>query len=355
MNRMILGGILLLAVVSCGKAPSAGPVFYVGVEECSKTALDTSSGVFSWEGDEEISITDASETQVQYVVSEVAGSRATLVAKPGQGSVLGEGPYTAIYGEAPSLVQEYSETAGRLPMSAVFSGNSFLLRATCALLEIRLEKAGESISGISVSGIPSGEERTVYSLKCSEPVSIDESQSFYILLPGGTYDGFVFTDHLERECTKSAKAGYETVLEANELQPISFSSSLSFTYPEGRVHTYSGAMNSSAITSKDGSGYVFGNLVVDGVTSENLSYIRQKNALYSAANGERIIRLEISVTNTETYLDWFGSGWKNSYSTHIPSGLNINYPVKLWTGLSDSVPQGMDFNIDTCSYYMETI
>ena len=224
----VLIALAALAIfASCEKNPegareqtAADPVFTATIVN-TKTTVNTSDGKVAWDGDEEITITDAASTSVVYEVSSVTDGRATFTKKAGESGSLGAGPYTAVYGTAPLAAQVYGADVTDLPMTASSATTSLTFSVNCGLLEVVLTKAGESISSVAVSdGV------NTYTLSCASPLDIASGETFRIALPAGNYTSFSFTNSNGGVCRKS---GGTVSLAANQIQPISFSS-MAFTY-----------------------------------------------------------------------------------------------------------------------------
>ena len=221
--------VALTALVSCKKAETdtairkQDPVFTASILP-TKTSIDTSNGKVSWEGDEEITITDAANVSVVYKVASVSEGKATFTKKEGETGSLGAGPYTAVFGPSSLDAQVYSATAGNVPMTASSATTTLTFSVTCGLMEVTLTKAGESISSVAVS-----DGTHTYVLNCDMAQDIESGKSFYVALPAGDYNKFIFTNARGGVCVKTAKIGKEVAIAANDIQPISFSK-LSFTY-----------------------------------------------------------------------------------------------------------------------------
>ena len=194
-------------------------------------ATDTENrGKVSWEETDEITITDAANTSVKYVVSSIDATtgKATFTKKDGEtGSLAENSSYTATYGSTDFTFQTYSATAGDLPMSAPSTTTTTLqFSVTCGLLKLHLTKDDESIKHIAVTGTVGG-ATTVKTLTCETPQSIaGDGADFFIALPAGTYTRFVITDSNDNICTIKSSSG--VTIEANKIQPLSFSSKLYF-------------------------------------------------------------------------------------------------------------------------------
>ena len=228
MKKLIIIALATLAaMVSCQKAeqevvdtnPAKGDLVFTATIDATKTTVNTTNGKVSWEADDVITITDAGSNSAVYGVSEIVADRATFTKQ--SGSTLGAGPYTAVYGEAPSTStpQVYSATVTDLPMTASSATTSLTFSVSCGLLKVSLTDAGTSISSIAV-----GDGTNVYTLNCSPAVNISSGADFYIAVPAGTYKRFAFQKSDGKYCVKTAKPGKETTVAANDIKPISFSS-----------------------------------------------------------------------------------------------------------------------------------
>lgn len=213
-----------------------GLVFTAAIESGNtRTTIDAdksspTKGKVSWENGDEITITDGSDNTAIYETDGViTNGKATFTFK--SGTTLGAGPYTATYGQAPLTAQTYSATAGDLPMTAPSTESTDLrFHITCGLLKVTLTKADESIKSIAVTGTPQGGSETTYTLTCSEAKDITSATDFFIALPAGNYNKFVFTNGSDVTCTKTATSGNEIAIVPNKIQPISFSSALNFEF-----------------------------------------------------------------------------------------------------------------------------
>lgn len=223
----------LFTLTSCQKDGSAevkDPVFKASISS-TKTALNPANGKISWVEGDEVSITDNSSQTAIYVASEVSGSTATLTKK--SGPTLDDGPYTAVYGTAPSTTQTYRLSAPSMPMSANANtkDDTFDFHVTCGLLELTLTKPGESIKSIAVS-----DGTKTYTLTCSPAVSIATGRKFYLALPAGDYYTFSFTNASDVVCVKQ-KSGTSVTVSDNGILPLSFASSIDFgtSFPAGTL------------------------------------------------------------------------------------------------------------------------
>lgn len=206
------------------------PVFTATIAGPSKTTIDVSNGKIAWEANDEITVTDASAKSAVYIIESIdeTTGKATFVIKQGQ-SALGEGPYSASYGAAPTQSQTYSETAGDLPMAApATSDNCFVFTVVqCGLMRLNLKQTGEDVKSIAVTGTPEGGTQTTFTLNCKQAQSIESPKDFYISLPQGEYTKIVITDSRGWECTKTVKSTPLSVL-TNHIKPVTFTS-LNFT------------------------------------------------------------------------------------------------------------------------------
>jgi len=228
----------LLAIASCQKEETSSlnsakdPVFTAIIENGdAKTTVDAATKKVAWVIGDEITVTDASEISVIYTVTEINNEGvATFNKKSGESKTLGNGPYTAVYGTAPSPSdpQNYSTSASKLPMTGVSGESDFNLRFTvsCGLLEITLTQTGESIKSISVSD--NATKPNTYTLNCGTGVSIEGGAKFYIAVPEGTYTSFTFKN---ASFIVSPRNGLSISVLANHIIPIK--SSFAPNYKEG--------------------------------------------------------------------------------------------------------------------------
>lgn len=221
----------LVSLASCqkegtDKVNTEKPVFTALISGDARTTVDASTGVVSWELNDEVTITDNSSKTAVYEVTAISSEgNATLTYKSGA-TLSDVGPYTATYGSQPESNQVYSTTPGKLYMTASSDTKEFTFTVGCGLLKLYLQSKGQSISSVTVSNSTS-----CYGLICNEPVSIDSGAYFYLALPAGTYTLFIFSNTSGLECVKTPSI----VITANKIKPVT-SSSISFgdttTYPE---------------------------------------------------------------------------------------------------------------------------
>ena len=241
-NRLIFAAVAaVVTFASCKREPiehpnqneepiivenADSPVFTATIAGSTKTTIDVSNGKIAWEADDEITVTDASAKSAVYIIESIdeTTGKATFVIKQGQ-SALGEGPYSASYGAAPTESQTYSERAGDLPMAApATSDNNFVFTVVqCGLMWLKLTQTGEDVKSIAVTGTPEGGTVTTFTLTCNEAQSIEKAKDFYISLPQGTYTKIVITDSRGWECTKTVKSTPLSVL-TNHIKPVTFTS-----------------------------------------------------------------------------------------------------------------------------------
>jgi len=191
-------------------------------DNCTRTSIDAGTGKIAWEIGDEITITDNASVSVKYVVSKIdaTSGKARFTKKSGEAGVIGDGPYTAVYGTDPATAQAYSADVPALPMNAQSSTTELTFTVTCGLLEVELTAAdGEStkdISKIEVIGTSTGGAATVYALDCSEAQSIGSAKKFYMALPAGNYIAMKFTNSNGNMYYKTAKSAM--TISANTIQ-----------------------------------------------------------------------------------------------------------------------------------------
>ena len=211
-----------------------GLVFTATIDNpATRTTVNTDGGSadrgkVNWGLNDEITISDGTNTAVYEMMSlDMKGNNARFTMKSGDDLAESGVTYTATYGSAPLAVQTYSDEVVDLPMRATSTTTALHFRVTCGLLKLNLTKAGESVKSIAVTGTPTGDTETTYTLTCPTAQSIASGKDFFITLPAGTYTKFVITDSNDKFCTINASKGGLTI-EANKIQPLSFSSSLTF-------------------------------------------------------------------------------------------------------------------------------
>ena len=280
----------------------------------TRTTINTDAnsedkGKVSWEDGDEITIKDAANTSVKYVVSSIddATGKATFTKKSGESGSLGDGPYTATYGPSSLTAQTYSATAGDLPMTAESTTTSLTFSVTCGLLKLNLTKAGVSIKSIKVSQTP-----YYYTLTCEEAVSIDKGADFYIALPARTYKTFTITDENGKECIINGTTG--VTIEANKIQPLKFSEKLVF----GVCKTYSATFATIA----EGVAAVndLSTLTLLADVTENVTISKEGETIYFDLNGKTLTG-HVSVNSGNVFIK--GNGTINApYSAVSADGTN---------------------------------
>ena len=149
----------------------------IATDDATRTTVDASDGKVSWEETDEITVrdNDLNKTAVYKVksIDSVTGE-ATFQLKDGE-TALGDGPYTATYGQAPAKSQTYSAGAGCLPMTAPSTETTELtFTVTCGLLKLNVNSTGIRMKSISVTGTTISDYKTTvtYTLTCPDAVDI---------------------------------------------------------------------------------------------------------------------------------------------------------------------------------------
>ena len=207
--------LFVASVASCHKEEpvKSSPVFTATVNTtATRTTIDASKGKVSWELTDEITITDGSGKRATYKIKSIDSTgKATFEHKTGD--VLGNGPYTATYGEQPKTVQSYSNTPGGLYMTATSSTLSLKFRVGCGLMELKLKKSGEKVKKIEVTG----PNNTAYTLTCQDE-DISTQKSFYIAVPAGSYKKIVITGANNNFCNLTSNDGVS--IKNNKITPV---------------------------------------------------------------------------------------------------------------------------------------
>lgn len=204
------------SVASCHKEEpvKSPPVFTATVNTtATRTTIDASSGKVSWEPADEITITDGSNKSATYKIKSIDSKTGKATFEHKTGDVLGDGPYTAIYGELPKTEQYYRETPGGLYMTATSSTLSLKFTVGCGLMELKLKKSGEKVKKIEVTGT----NNTAYTLNCPDE-DISTQKSFYIAVPKGSYTKIVITDANNNFCNLTSNAGVP--IDNNKITPV---------------------------------------------------------------------------------------------------------------------------------------
>ena len=204
------------SVASCHKEEpvKSSPVFTATVNTtATRTTIDASNGKVSWELTDEITITDGSGKRATYKIKSIDSKTGKATFEHKTGDVLGNGPYTAIYGEQPKTVQSYSNTPGGLYMTATSSTLSLKFSVGCGLMELKLKKTGETVKKIEVTG----PNNTAYTLTCQDE-DISTQKSFYIAVPAGSYTKIVITDANNNFCNLTSNDG--VLIKNNTITPV---------------------------------------------------------------------------------------------------------------------------------------
>ena len=306
----------------------------------TKTTIDTDAssltrGKVSWEEDDEITISDDTNSAV-YSVSSISGSSATFTKKSGPGLATEGVTYTATYGQAPAASQVYSATAGDLPMSATSTTSALQFSVTCGLLKLTLTKAGKSIKSIAVS-----DGTDTYTLTCDTAVSIASGADFFIALPAGTYTAITFTDANGSVCVREGSTG--VTIETNKIQPLSFASSLHFAVQGALPGLFSVADGKQVVFSKgnlywDGSAFRFEENQYSSATSWDASHVSHFfwSDTPSVAYAESYNDETLSVTKA-----LFTNGPSDANAGIANPGFTVNDQTGLWRALMST---GNDVN-----------
>jgi len=246
--------------------------------------------------------------------------KATFTKKNGESATLGTGPYKAVYGTAPAIIQTYSADAPALPMSAESNTTALTFSVSCGLLELSLA-ASESITSIEVTGIPTGGAETTYTLTCSNPVSIASGAKFFIALPAGSYTSFLIKGQNGAQCKKE-KLGSSIAISANHISPISFTS-LHFAVQLWAGGPYWATTNIGATTATD-YGHYFAWGYTDGCirNSGNYGWVLASDS----KTVKQFNTMHFPIRDASSYQDaaasnW-GTGWNVPTDAHLKTLIN---------------------------------
>lgn len=204
------------SVASCQKEEpvKSSPVFTATVNTtATRTTIDASKGKVSWELTDEITITDGSKKSATYKIKSIDSKTGKATFEHETGDVLGDGPYTATYGELPKKEQTYSETPRGLYMTATSSTLSLKFSVGCGLMALKLTKSGEKVKKIEVTE----KNNTTYTLTCQD-VDISTQKSFYIAVPEGSYTKIVITGANNNFCNLTSNDGVS--IKNNTITPV---------------------------------------------------------------------------------------------------------------------------------------
>lgn len=245
MKRIILFAALALGLVSCSKENPESVtdiknslIFTADiVNEGEKTQIDIVEetgkkvGKVSWVFDAEtgesdvITIKDAGETSAQYHIIAIGeDGRATFAPLDDQQPVLGDGPYTATYGDIDNQVYDPKHLGSNCPMVGVSADSEdgfphLNFHNTAAVISVKVHSDGAILKYVSAAG---------KELKLSPNVNITKETTFDIAIPAGNYEEGVemkfrcINGIIQKKKTKALS------LEANQLHPVKITKGLDF-------------------------------------------------------------------------------------------------------------------------------
>lgn len=223
MKKIILSLLAIAALASCQKEQNPGTSGSEGVTRFTATIVETKTtiatdGKIAWCVGDEITVTDGSEATAVFV-AESAGSSTTFNIKDGE-TPLGDGPYTAIYGNINIEKQLYDASGANCPLKAEpTTGTSFTFSSPCAVLRITAKSDNaEAITKVEVEN----DGTLLTTLTCSGQVLTPDGTVFYVALPADTYNALKITFYTDLLKAAKARSGVLT-LAAGDLLPLTLS------------------------------------------------------------------------------------------------------------------------------------
>lgn len=226
MKKLIFINVALVALAmfaSCQKeqlietatATKGVTEFTASIEQPTKTAIDA-TGKVTWVVGDEITVTDAAKSSAVYV-AESSGVSTKFTLKTGETAV-GDGPYTATYGDLTKQV--YDAAGANCPLTAPRTRiANFTFSSPYAVVEITAKSSNaEVIKSVSVTY-----GTNTSALDCGDGVTLtSEGIDFYVAVQPATDASlkvsFYTTD--DKNATKTRSSA--VTLAAKDLLPVSF-------------------------------------------------------------------------------------------------------------------------------------
>lgn len=225
---LIIAAFVALAMLaSCQKeqftenvAPVTGVTeFTATIEQPTKTVI-AADGKITWKAGDEITVTDAASNSAVYVAG-ADGASTTFTLKTGETAV-GEGPYTATYGDIANQI--YSAEGANYPLAAPATSTTvFKFSSPYAVVKITAKSEGEEV--IDSVGVSYGEK--IYTLNCGEGVTLtSDGIDFFVAVETATDASLSVTFHTaDKTATKERTSA--VTLAAKDLLPVTL------TFAEG--------------------------------------------------------------------------------------------------------------------------
>lgn len=212
----------LLSLASCQKENIENEVVNKGVTrftatiEQTKTAIDSDGEKVTWCEGDSIKVTDASSNTAVFI-AESAGASTTFNIKDGE-SPLGDGPYTASYGDINNQV--YDASGANCPLTApATETTNFIFSSPYAVVKFTVKSEDE----VTVNKVEVTYNNVTYTLDCEVGVDLTPSgKDFYVAVaPSDTAAlSVAFQNTSFYKATKTRKTS--VALAAGDLLPVTF-------------------------------------------------------------------------------------------------------------------------------------
>lgn len=196
-------------------------------EDKTKTQIDAAgklSWVFNETESDEITIKDNAGTSALYHITALdENGRATFAPVEGQPQ-LGEGPYTATYGDINNQVYNAKHLGSNCPMEAKSTGmvdglTNLSFHNTAAVIRIKVKSDGAILKKVSAAG---------KDLILNPNINISEETTFDVAIPAGEYNEGVQIDFVCMNGIVQTKKTKTLSLKANQMHPVTVKSALDF-------------------------------------------------------------------------------------------------------------------------------
>ncbi len=221
---LITTAVFVLAMLGSCQKEQITDTLTTGITQFSATITQTKTdispeGKVTWRMGDEITVTDASDETAVYV-AESAGVSTVFNIKEGE-TPLGEGPYSAAYGDLEK--QMYDAKGANCPLRAPqTSTTNFTFSSPYAVL--RITANSETEKSISKVTIKNGSV-SLASLDCGSGVKLssDSVSVFYLAIEPDTIAEMSITFETKGDITETAtkKRSSEVTLSAGDLLPLS--------------------------------------------------------------------------------------------------------------------------------------
>ena len=350
MKRFILINTALVALamlVSCQKGQFAEKeITATGVTEFTasiaqtKTAIDN-AGKVTWVAGDEITVTDAASNSAVYV-AQYSGVSTKFTLKDDETAV-GDGPYTADYGNLSSQV--YDAAGANCPLTApATSTTNFTFSSPYAVVKVTAKSSNsEVIKSVEVNY---GEKKST--LDCGDGVTLtSEGQVFYIAVAPATDALISVTFYTDDKMVKRYRNAAVT-LAAKDLLPVEFNFTegmwedisvtgvsiepISVTLPVGDTFRLKAAITPENATNKNvtWSSSDDTKVIVNDTGTLTAIAFGEATITVTTVDGSKTATCEVKVTETKTMSELLAT------NTDIPVVEDMTPPAKAWVNSADS-------------------